>query len=81
MATPKPAGASATHGNFNVAVDLLDGKTEQQFYKDFFTIASLKSDGKMVTKVINRTLVQSFIDGGFVFKGEDGVFHKVEDTN
>ena len=73
----KPSVAPVAKGNVGIAISLADGKTEQQFYNDFFKNASLKGDGTMVTKVMGRTLLPELLAGGQLTKDGNGIFHKV----
>lgn len=74
---PAPAQLKNDAGG-KQAIDLAEGKTEQQFYNEFFKNPTLKFNSLLVTKVMNRKLLQELVDGGLLEKDEDGVYHKAE---
>lgn len=75
---PAPAQLKNEAGGSKQAIELANGKTEQQFYNEFFKNPTLKSNGIMVTKVMNRKLLPELVDGGLLEKDENGIYHKVE---
>ena len=65
----KPAGAAGR------ALELLNGKNEQQFYQAVFNDPIVKADGGIISSILARSFLQPLIDGGIVMKDGDGIYH------
>ena len=62
-------------------VDLLDGKTDSDFYAAMFSDQSLRAYGTEYTKAVEaaaqRKLVEGLVTLGLVTQDADGIYHKV----
>lgn len=61
------------------ALDLLDGKNEQQWHQVVFVNDVVKADSAIVNAIIGRTFLQPLEDTGIVTKDADGVYHVKKD--
>ena len=70
--------AVAGADDITTAIDLLDGKTEQQFYQDFFNNASLKKNEALRTKLLGRKFIPELVAAGIINLGTDKLYHKLD---
>ena len=79
-ATPAPAAATATQPVVNAhakALEILDGKTEQQWHQAVFVDPVVKADTAVIMSIANREFLAALEAAGTVTKGDDGIYHKV----
>jgi len=67
--------ASSEGSAIDRALQLLDGKTEQQWHQEVFQDPVVKGDGGLVSSIIGREFLPPLEAAGTVTKDEDGVYH------
>jgi hypothetical protein len=72
-ATAKTSGPSASQK----AIDLLDGKTIQDWNAAIFQDSLIKSDAGLINKIVTGQFIQPLLDSGVITKDDDDVYHKV----
>ena len=82
--TPEPAPAAkkvapkaATKGaksSIQIALGILNGKTQQEWNQEVFKNATVKADGALIAKIIQGTLLKELTDAGQVTKAKDGKY-------
>jgi len=73
---PEPA-APAGVTPIQQAINLLDGKTQQQWNNTVFQDPLVKSDAELTQSIIQGTFLPPLEAAGTVTKDENGVYHKV----
>jgi len=78
--TPKKGKAGATVGITSItpiqqAINLLDGKTQQQWNNIVFQDPVVKGDSNLVNSIIQGTFIPPLEAAGMVTKDDDSVFH------
>lgn len=76
-AAPKTATKPSAKGAMARALELLEGKTEQEFYQAVFSDPVAKSDGALVTRIIAREFIAPLMEARQVMMSEDKVYHVV----
>ena len=61
--------------DIQTAIGMLNGKTEQQFYQEFFNNQALKNNEALRTKLLGRKFIPELLAAGMITKGTDGVYH------
>lgn len=59
-----------------LVLNLLDGKTENDFYQEFYQNSDIKKDSALVESVTNRELLDTFEKAGRAHRDGEGVWHK-----
>lgn len=72
----KPTGKKGVDANpTDVALKLLDGKNIQDWNQIVFQDPAVKSDGDLITSILNNTFIPSMKEKGIVTVDENGVHH------
>ena len=71
-----PAAAPATTTPLQRAIDLIDGKTQQQWNNVVFQDAQVKADTALVNSIITGTFLAPLVESGVLTMDADGVYHK-----
>ena len=79
VAEPTPTKAPTTGGETPVqrAINLLDGKTQQEWNNVVFQDTVVKNDTALVNSMITGQFLPPLEQSGVVTKDDDGVYHKV----
>jgi len=64
-----------TNASRNRAVELLDGKTEQEWNQAVFTDPITKADPALLTTIIDRSFIPTMVAAGKVSKDDKGIYH------
>jgi hypothetical protein len=80
MPTANAATAQVKSANvvnsIDVAVGLLDGKTEQQWYSVIFSNPTVKGDTALTNSIIGKSFIPAMLTAGKMTKDANGVYHK-----
>lgn len=68
----KTSGVSATQK----AIDLLDGKTIQDWNAAIFQDPVIKADANLINQVVTGQFIQPLLDSGVITKDDNDVYHK-----
>lgn len=72
-----PVATSTTVTPAQQALDLLDGKTQQQWNNIVFQDPLVKSSPELINSIIQGTFIPPMEASGMVTKDENGIYHKV----
>lgn len=80
-ATEVPAAAPATSGVTPIrqALDLLDGKSQQEWNSLVFQDPVVKGEGALVKSIIDGTFITNMEATGMVTKDDNGIYHLKKD--
>jgi hypothetical protein len=76
-----PAAGVAQKSASIIAIELLDGKTEQEFNQAALRDNAIKSDPALIAQIVGRQFVQAMVTAGAFTKDADGRFHRVQVGN
>lgn len=76
-ATAQPTGTGAVASNTQKALDILDGKTLQQWHQEVFS--AIKGDTELSQNIINGEFLPPLEALGMVTKDENGIYHVKRD--
>lgn len=79
--TPTPAAPDTGYGITPIqqALNLLDGKTQQEWNNTVFQDPLVKGDASLVNSIISGTFIPPMEAGGMVTKDENGIYHIKKD--
>jgi len=72
--TATPGPANPTQSSMQVALNLLNGKTEQQWHQEVFANPVVKADSSLVNDIIGRKFLPPLEAAGIVTKNEAGIY-------
>lgn len=78
QATASALPAAGQKSTTQLALEILDNKTEQAFYQAAFATGQLKSDGALVSKIIAKEFLPPLVEAGVVTVDSAGVYHLVK---
>lgn len=73
-ADPEAAADSITEH----ILDMIDGKTEQDFYQEFYQDEEVRKHPDLITAASERNLLKSLEDAGRISRDSEGIWHKVD---
>lgn len=73
-----PAGTEPGFDIDGYILDLLDGKTEQDFYQVFYQDPKVRPHPELITAATERELLDSLEKAGRISRDSEGIWHKVE---
>ncbi len=68
--------AGADDGIDDHILDLLDGKTEKDFYQLFYQDAKVRAHPELISAATERTLLTSLEAAGRITRDTEGIYHK-----
>lgn len=84
-APPAPAAPGAIPetkivGATQRALQLLEGKTEQDWYQTVFQDPAVKADAALVDSILARTFLSPLETLGTIFKDDNGIYHVAQEA-